>query len=78
MDTELKAPTGKTRVVGVDLFDHNDYIVGDYDTPDEAIRVVDENNSRARRGSMDDIYYAFNDQGDNVRANETGSHRVSP
>ena len=29
-DLELKAPAGKFRVVGVDLFSHEDYLTGDY------------------------------------------------
>ena len=77
MSTELKAPEGKTRVVGVDLFDHEDYLVGDYDDQNEAFRVVDERNMK-RTGSMDDIYYAYDDKGEYVRGNEAGKQGVSP
>ena len=69
MATELKAPAGKTRVVGVDLFDHDDYLVRDYDSREEAFHVVDEHNSK-RSGSMDDVYYAYDDTGLYVRGNE--------
>lgn len=69
MTTELRAPKGKTRVVGVDLFDHGDYIVGDYDDRSEAFRVADEHNSK-RGGSMDDVYYAYDDNGRYIRGNE--------
>jgi len=37
---ELKAPIGKYRVVGVDTFDGTDWVKGDYDSPEEAIRVA--------------------------------------
>lgn len=77
MATELKAPTGKTRVVGVDLFDHDDYLVGDYDSRDEAFRVADEHNTR-RSGSMDNIYYVYDDEGHYIRGNEAVGQEVSP
>lgn len=77
MATELKAPMGKTRVVGVDLFDHEDYLVGDYDSPGEAFKVADNNNSE-RSGSMDDIYYVYNDKGEYIRGNEIVGQKVSP
>jgi hypothetical protein len=77
MSTELKAPTGKTRVVGVDLFDHEDYLVGDYDTPEEAFGVADSHNTN-RPGPMDDIYYVYNDQGRYIRGNEAVGQEVSP
>ncbi len=68
MSTELKAPAGKTRVVGVDLFNHEDYLVGDYDTPEEAFRVSDERNIE-RKDVMDDVYYVYSDEGRLVRTN---------
>ena len=37
---ELRAPTSKFRVVGVDTFDGDDWVVGDYPTLDEAKAVV--------------------------------------
>lgn len=69
MSIELRAPEGKIRVVGVDLFDHGDYLVGDYDDQDEAFRVADEHNEK-RTGSMDDVYYAYDGQETYVRGNE--------
>jgi len=68
MATELKAPTGKTRVVGIDLFDHTDYLFGDFESQDEAFRVADEKNTE-REGSMDDVYYVYNDEGELIRDN---------
>lgn len=69
MATELKAPAGKIRVVGVDLFDHENYLVGDYDNSDEAFRVADEHNSE-RSDSMDDVYYAYDEIGNYVRGHK--------
>jgi hypothetical protein len=77
MTTELKAPTGKTRVVGVDLFDHGDYLVGDYDTPEEAFKIADGHNTK-RSGSMDNVYYVYDDQGRYIRGNEAVGQEVSP
>jgi hypothetical protein len=77
MSTELKAPEGKIRVVGIDLFDHGDYLVGDYDKREEAFEVADGNNTK-RTGSMDDIYYVYNDQGEYIRGNEAVDQDVSP
>lgn len=38
----LKAPAGKFRVVGVDLFSHEDYLKGDYASEAEAYEVADD------------------------------------
>lgn len=77
MATELKAPKGKTRIVGVDLFDHGDYLVGDYDSQGEAFRIADEHNKK-RSGSMDDVYYVYNDAGAYIRGNGAVGQKVSP
>ena len=37
-DVELSAPTGQFRVVGVDLFSHEDYLMGDYDSPSRSVQ----------------------------------------
>ena len=75
--TELKAPAGKTRVIGVDLFDHGDYHVGDYNTAQEAFEVADKHN-KARPGSMDDVYYVYDDLGKYIRGNEAVGQEVDP
>ena len=74
---ELKAPKGKYRVVGIDLFADERYLVGDYDTPEVAIKDTDKNNSE-RTCPMDDIYYAYDENGVRIRANEAGKQGVSP
>ena len=55
-------PAGKFRVVGVDLFDHEDFILGDYDTKGRAFVEADGRNSE-RTGAMDTVFYVYNDQG---------------
>ena len=45
--TQLRAPFGKFRVVGVDTFDHTDWVEGDFDTKDAAI-----DHARSRGGEM--------------------------
>jgi hypothetical protein len=62
-------PVGKFRVIGCDLFDRSDYIVKDCDTQDEAFKLADDNN-RKRTGSMDDVYYVYNDKGYYLRGEE--------
>jgi hypothetical protein len=76
-NTELKAPPGKTRVVGVDLFDHEDYLVKDCDGVEEAFSIADGNNKR-RTGPMDDVYYVYDDQGHYIHGNEEVGQEVSP
>ncbi len=76
-NVELKAPAGKFRVVGVDLFSHEDYLKGDYDFRAEAYKVTDDHNAK-RSGSMDDIYYVYDDQGTYIRCNEAVGQKVSP
>ncbi len=41
MAIELKAPKGKFRVVGVDTFSSEDWIIGDFDTMPMAIKTAD-------------------------------------
>ncbi len=75
-------PKGKIRVIGVDLFSHEDYVVKDCDTRDEAFQLADEANKK-RTGSMDDVYYVYDDTGKYLRGEEavkelTGGLGVSP
>lgn len=80
-NNELKAPAGKFRVIGIDLFESAnedaDYLIGDFDTQAEAFKIADDRN-RKRTGSMDDVYYVYDDQGRYVRGNEVVGQRVSP
>jgi len=52
---ELKAPTGKFRVIGVDTFDGTDWISGDFDTLDEAKqKAKDEGGTMLKTHVYDD------------------------
>jgi hypothetical protein len=62
-------PKGKFRVIGVDLFDGGDYVVEDCDTQEQAFALADEHNSE-RTGSMDDVRYVYDDQGNYLRGEE--------
>ena len=71
-------PTGKTRVIGVDLFSHEDYVVKDCDTQEEAFKLADEKNKK-RTGSMDDVLHVYDDQGNYLRGAEAvGELGISP
>jgi hypothetical protein len=75
--TERKAPAGKTRVIGVDLFSHEDYLVKDCDTQEEAFSLADETNIK-RKGAMDHVYYVYDDKGRYIRGNEAVGQAVHP
>jgi len=77
MSTTLRAPKGKTRVVGVDLFAGEDYLVGDYGSRAKAFSVADKHNTQ-RSGSLDDVYYVYDGQGNYIRGNEAVGQKVSP
>jgi hypothetical protein len=77
MDLDRRAPAAKFIVIGVDLFSHEDYLVGNYDSREEAFKIADEHNTR-RKGSLDDIYYVYDDQGTYIRGNEAVGQEVSP
>jgi hypothetical protein len=62
-------PAGKFRVIGCDLFDHSDYIKKDCDTKEEALKIADAHN-RQRSGSMDDVYYVYDDKGNYLHGEE--------
>ncbi len=73
----IAAPAGKFRVVGVDLFSHEDYLVGDYGSRATALKVADAHNAK-RSGPMADIYYVYDDQGTYIRDNEALGQKISP
>lgn len=51
------APKGKFRVIGVDTFDGGDWVDGDFDTAEEALR-----HARGRGGEMLKMH-AYDDEG---------------
>lgn len=58
------APPGKFRVLGVDRFDNEHYIVGDFDTMEEATSVA-RLRAKHPNGSpgLCDVYYVYDDTG---------------
>lgn len=77
MGTKLQAPEGKFRVVSVDLFEHEDYLVDDFDDYQKAFDVADNHNA-ARASSMSDVYYVYDDEGNYIRGEEAVGGEVSP
>ena len=63
-ETKKQAPRGKFRVIGMDMFSNEDYLVGDYCTKLKAITVVTEKKSKSQcQGNLPDRYYAYDDKG---------------
>jgi hypothetical protein len=63
-ETRKKAPRGKYRVIGVDMFSNEDYLVGDYKNIIEAMGVlVQKNQDAQKQGTLPDRYYAYDDKG---------------
>ncbi len=62
-----KAPKGKFRVLGVDKFDGEDWIEGNYKTLDKALRIARDKTDDARRYASDSsiatVYYVYDDKG---------------
>lgn len=61
-DFSRKAPTGKFRVVGVDTFDGDDWVEGDFDTINAARIHV----GKKTRGQQMLKMHIYNDRGDHV------------
>lgn len=57
---QLKSDKGKFRVVGVDTFDGGDWVVGDYDTKEEALAIA-----RAKGGQMT-MMYVYDSAGNRI------------
>jgi len=70
-------PAGKTRVISVDLFSHEEDLVQDCDTRVEALKLAVSHNKR-RTGSMDDVYYVYDDKGNPVDDRTIDPVGVSP
>ena len=77
MATETKAPEGKTRLIGVDLFDHSDYLVDDFESRETALEEARAHNAK-RRKKMDDVYYVYDDQGNFIPVPGQGKLEISP
>jgi hypothetical protein len=57
---ELKAPTGKFRVIGVDTFDGTDWVYGDFNTKEEAIELAN------KKGRIMLKTHVYDDQGKHI------------
>jgi hypothetical protein len=75
--TDLRAPSGKFRVIIVDLFSHEDGVVGDFASREEAFSLADEHN-RKRVDAMEDVFYVYDDQGRYLRGAEAVGGKVAP
>jgi hypothetical protein len=58
--SEMKAPSGNWRVIGVDTFDGEDWIIGDFPCYDEAIIQADANGGNMRKT------HVYDDQGNHL------------
>jgi len=81
-DLRRDIPKGKTRVIYVDPFSHEDGVVKDCDSQQEAFDLADKHN-KGRTDSMDDVHYVYDDTGAYLRGAEavteqTGGLGVSP
>jgi hypothetical protein len=76
-NVQLTAPPGRYRIVGVDLFSHEDWVEGGYDFQAEAFSVADGNNTK-RSGRLDDVYYVYDDLGAYITGNEAVGQEISP
>ena len=77
MISARKAPKGKFRVLGVDLFAREHYVVEDFDDREIAFQTADSHNQE-RSGSMSDVYYVYNDRGSYLRGEEAVGGKISP
>ena len=63
----VRSPEGKCRVIGVDKFDGEDWVVGEYDTPEKALRIARKKTNKAKAlatsHSVATVYYAYDPEG---------------
>ena len=59
-------PSGKYRVIGVDLFAFEEYLVKDCAARVEAVEIADKRNTN-RQGKISDVFYVYNDRGEYIR-----------
>lgn len=77
MNTKLKAKPNHFRIIGVDLFSHEDYLVDDFESQQSAFDAADRRN-KARSGSMSDVYYVYDDNGRIIRDQSAVGGTISP
>lgn len=57
----LQAPEEKFRVVGFDSFDGEDWLVGDYDSMEEALKIAKQ------KGGVMTLMHVYDDQGKHLK-----------
>jgi len=62
-----KSEKEKCKVIGIDKFDYEDWVVGEYNTPEEALRVARKKTRDAMRlatsSDIATIFYAYDPNG---------------
>jgi hypothetical protein len=68
--TELKAPKGKFRIVGIDKFEipgEGHWVEGDYDTCEEALKIARNRTRNASKDATDPsiatVFYVYDENG---------------
>ena len=74
-EPERKAPLGKFRVLTLDLWEHEDRLVKDCDTKEEAFEIARRYNIDRDRDSP--VYKIWDDQGECLLGNEAFAMRLS-
>lgn len=63
----VKSPEGKCKVIGADKFDGEDWVEGEYDSPEEALRIAREKTEEAKplasHHSVATVFYAYDPDG---------------
>jgi len=65
-----KSAKGKFKVLGIDKFSHDDWVEGEYDSAEEALRVARTKTNEAKKNCFGDggdsiatVYYAYDPEG---------------
>ncbi len=74
-DAERKAPPGKFRVIMIDLWHHEDFLVKDCDTKNEALDIAWKHN--VNRDYESPVYKIWDDQGECLLGNRAFAARLS-
>lgn len=77
-DRVAEISEGKYVVMGIDKSWGSDWVKGSYNTPDEAIRVAEENSNSAIRTLSDIVYHAYSPRGDYLGGDPEYYHLINP
>lgn len=76
--TVLEALPGKIRVVGIDRWDNDDWLVGDYDSPEEALEAAikeQKENDFCNHEKCIGTHYFYDDKGSFLGGLYSGNYR---